>query len=171
MALGPKAAYWVVAGYFGLAAGLGAFILGIMVYNVLQTRFDLQTMIIGAIVAVVCGLPAMLLAPRFRSERRGGTLEVGPTGVRKSIGDRRVQLVSWQEMTEITTGLRRVHVGKTSAVGEAVRIRGSRELLPLEVDEITYKVDHDRFVEAIRLIAEAAKARAVAVTSASSPDW
>lgn len=169
--LGPKAAYWIVAGYFGLAAGLGAFILGIAVYSTIMAGFETQVLLVDALVAFVCGLPAILLAPRFFSERRGGTLEVGPEGVRKSIGNRPEQLIPWADVTEVTHGLRRVRIGKTSGVGEAVRIRGSQELLPVEADEITYKVDHERFLEGIRFIAENAQAHGVAVRLADSADW
>lgn len=169
--LGPKAGYWRSLAPFALMAPFAAFSVALTSYDYVSTGFHPADNAIGAwILLAFFGIGALVFLPGVLSSRKPSRLSVDATGAQLSRGNRE-RRIPWDEMTEVTWGPRRIRLGKTSAVGEGLRIRGTSELLPIEVDEITYCVDHDALAETIRLVVDTARKRHLAVTTPTSPEW
>ena len=171
VSLGPKATYWRALGPIGFCTALAAFSVSVIVYDFVARGYQSAENEFGAwILLAVFGLGALAFVPSAMAARRGGILVVDALGVRLVDGHAN-RLVPWADMAQVDSGPRRIWLGKTSGVGDAIRIRGSKELLPIEVDEINYRVDHTAFQEATTLIVATARAHGAAVSSLSKEDW
>ena len=171
LTLGPKAGYWRALGPFAVMAPFAVFFAGLTTYDYVSTGFRPADGVIGAwILFGFFGAGAVVFLPGLLASRKDCTLGVDASGVRFVRG-KKEQRIPWVEMTEVTWGPRRTRLGKTAAVGEAVRIRGSSELLPIDADEVTYRIDHSAWIETVALIADTARGHGAVVTSPSSPEW
>ncbi len=169
--LGPKTGYWRSLAPFALMASFAAFMAMLTVYDYVSTGLHPGDGVIGAwILLAFFAMVALVFFPGVLSSRKPSRLSVDATGVQLSRGNHR-QRIPWDEVTEVTSGPRRVRLGKSSAEGEGLRIRGASELLPIEVDEVTYRVDHDSLAEMIRLVVDTARKRHLAVTTPTSLEW
>ncbi len=171
LVLGPKTAYWRAVAPFAVTAPVAAFLAILTADAYLLTDFRPSGDVIGGwVLLAIFGIGAVVFLPSVLASRKPGTFTVDETGVRFARGNRE-QRIRWSDMTEVTWGPRRVRLGKTSVVGEALRIRGSAELLPIDVDEILYRIDHAAWAETVSFVVDAARRHHAVVTTPASPEW